>query len=617
MNNRIKEDPIFVENTNRQICMWRLNIHRFCAEYMGLELAMFQKILIYLMDAPFCKEITSFIFFASRGLGKSFLTMVFCLAKSILFPGIQIVVASSVKDQALSLIKKAEEIREGHPNIALEIGYIRVNKESGVIFLKNGSTISAVVCGDNARGRRSNILILDESRLMDKKMIIDVLEPFLTLSNRNQPWAMKEEFKQYAKDEHNSKIFLTSIGYKDEWSYHDFELYLKFISEGMDNYFTFSLPYQFGIEAGIINESYVESRVREANGDLTSLKSEFDVIPHGEAESAMFKYDEISRSRQLIVPLIPPTDFEYVSCKGNIGLIETYQPKEYNEIRIVSMDIAISAGRQNDNTVFTVFRAMNKGDYYDKEVSYIEVMNGVNLDPQILRLKQLFYDLECDYAVIDACGAIGIQAAATCGQVTRDLSRNKTYPGWRTCDKVTKFDIRVADVNAVPVLYALQVSGANSSAMYWNMVVAAQVEFERNHIFMLQRQEQVIDDLNDRYKYIKLKTSNDYTERERAKNIIISFLETDELVKECVETQVIKLPSGRFTIDEGSGRKDRVISMLYGLYFISKLEEDLYVQNRIVNVSEYFSSTPSKQSVRPNPFINNFNRLKNNNFGKR
>ena len=52
---------------------WRKNPHRFCIEYLGINLYPFQMILIYMMNIS-----NSFAFIACRGLGKSFLTSVFC-----------------------------------------------------------------------------------------------------------------------------------------------------------------------------------------------------------------------------------------------------------------------------------------------------------------------------------------------------------------------------------------------------------------------------------------------------------------------------------------------------------------------------------------------------------
>lgn len=614
--NKYDVDETLVENLKSFFCYWRLNIHRFCIEYLGVRVHLFQQILLYLMDAPQCKTLTSFIFFASRGLGKSFLTMLFCIAKCILYPNITIKVASSTIKQAISFAKKINEIKNGRPNIENEIEDISITKDGALITFKNGSTIEAVVCSENARGARCNILILDESRLMDVNLVNDVLRPFLTKTDRGQLWATSDEYRKYAKEEHNSVLYLTSIGYKDEWSYKDFLKYLEYIRNGDDDYFAVSLPYQFGIEAGVIDDSYIEKQMKENKSDLSTAKMEFEVIPKGESENAMFSYEQINRSRKLIVPLIPPTDEEYIRCRGDLKSLKTYQPKEPNEIRLLSMDIAISAGRSNDNSVITLFRLYNQGDHYLKEVAYIETMNGINLDPQILRLKQIFYDLECDYAVIDAGGAIGIQASATCGKITRDIVRNKQYAGWKTVNNVEKFDVRVADPNAEPVLYCIQVAGANATTVQYNMLVNAQLNFERNQILLLSSKENGIDELNKRFGYMKYATSNEHVDKSIALNMVTPFINTSELVKECLETQVIKLPSGKCQFDEGNGRKDRVICMMYGLYIIDLLEQDLSFQKTKVNVNGYFKGKTKGYSRNVvSPFTNNINKLQG--FGAR
>ena len=606
----------FWNNFKDWIVYWRLNIHRFVMEYMGLRVHLFQQIILYLMDSPNCHSITSFIFFASRGLGKTFITMVFCIAKCILYPGISIKVASSTIKQSNLFLNKVYEIMNGRPNIEREIESISIGKELGYIKFYNKSVIESVVCSDNARGMRANILILDESRLMDDDTINSALIPFLTLSNRGQTWASNPKYKHECEREHNSKIYLTSIGYKDEWSYQDFKKYCKFISAGRNDYFAISLPYQFGVEAGIIQKSYIESVIREKTTNLKNLRMEFEVIPHGESESAMFTFDEINSSRQLRVPLIPPTDDEYISIKGILKNSPYYQKKEFNEKRVLSMDIAVGGGRKNDLTVFTVFRLFENNDYYDKELSYIEVMNGVNLDQQVLRLKQLYYDLECDYVVIDAGGAIGIAAVNACGDITKDLVRNKRYPGWKTLNRVDKFDMRITDPNAEPVLFPIQVTGGGASAMQYNMLVIAQLEFQRKRISLLVDEETAIDQLNKRYKYLSLRTSNDPLERDRASNMIRAFSNTTELVEEAIKTQIVRLPSGRWVYDEKNGRKDRVISMIYGLYFINFLEEDLMATNKSVNISDYVSTRNyvNKKSIN-NPFKYNLNKLKG--FGVR
>lgn len=67
-NNKYSEQ--FWDNFNDWISYYRQNIHRFITEYLGINLYLFQKILVYLMDFTGEKKIGTFVFFASRGLGK-------------------------------------------------------------------------------------------------------------------------------------------------------------------------------------------------------------------------------------------------------------------------------------------------------------------------------------------------------------------------------------------------------------------------------------------------------------------------------------------------------------------------------------------------------------------
>lgn len=107
-------------------------------------------------------------------------------------------------------------------------------------------------------------------------------------------------------------------------------------------------------------------------------------------------------------------------------------PKEEDEIRIISADIALQAGKENDNSVYTLMRLIpNKNGKIEKswlkEVSYIEAHNGMKAMDQATRIKQLFYDFECDRAIIDAFG-IGIAVYNELCKITHDKDRGIEYP---------------------------------------------------------------------------------------------------------------------------------------------------------------------------------------------
>ena len=74
---------------------YRLNIHRFAIDYLGLNLYPFQIIMLYMMNIMYS---TGFI--CARVLSKSYMTSICLVCKAILYPNSLIVVSCSTKEQA-------------------------------------------------------------------------------------------------------------------------------------------------------------------------------------------------------------------------------------------------------------------------------------------------------------------------------------------------------------------------------------------------------------------------------------------------------------------------------------------------------------------------------------
>ena len=74
---------------------YRSNPHRFAADYLHLDLRLFQKILLIMMNIS-----VNFVFIGSRGIGKTFLSAIFCVIRCILYPGTRICIASGTRGQA-------------------------------------------------------------------------------------------------------------------------------------------------------------------------------------------------------------------------------------------------------------------------------------------------------------------------------------------------------------------------------------------------------------------------------------------------------------------------------------------------------------------------------------
>ena len=173
---------------------YRSNPHRFVKDYLNIELKLFQMILLYQM-----MHNNYYMYTASRGQGKTYLTALFCVVRCILFPKTKICVASSTRVQANEILLKIKDdfmvgYGWGSDNLRREIKEVKISQTESIIRFYNGSWIQVVTASDSARGKRANILIVDEFRMVDLDTIDTVLRNFLTTPR--QPAYLKN--KEYS-----------------------------------------------------------------------------------------------------------------------------------------------------------------------------------------------------------------------------------------------------------------------------------------------------------------------------------------------------------------------------------------------------------------------------------
>ena len=210
---------------------------------------------------------------------------------------------------------------------------------------------------------------------------------------------MKPEYENYPIEE-NKEIYLSSCWFKADYAWDKFKHYVKAMLREED-YFVLNTDYKLAIHHGLLSEARAESMRKEM--DDVSWAMEMESLWWGESETAFFKSAEVNPCRTLIKPFYPPTDLEYLNEKDKRNQSWNI-PKQNGEIRIISADIALCEGKQNDNSIYTLFRLLPDKDSYKRQVVHIEAHNGVNSDMQSLKLKQLFYDFNADKIILDATG---------------------------------------------------------------------------------------------------------------------------------------------------------------------------------------------------------------------
>ena len=567
------------ENIEEWVAYWRANPHRFITDYLGLILYDFQKVLIYIMNFY-----TYFIFTASRGLAKSTLTLLFCIQRAILYPGQKILVVCPVKSQSRNFIKKIYEFIDKSPNLKKEIDVANIKtglNESEIPF-NNGSKIFTTVYGEGALGLRCHILIVDEFVRTEKEVINRVFDPML--SDYRKPLYLNitnkyEKLKLYEKED-LKKLLLSSIRRADEWSYKILEEYIDNMTNNNKDYSAVVLPYQLGVKNGFISRKTVENAFKNNEENRDVLLAEFSAIPERGIGNSYFTYNMFQKLRNNSKALYCMSDFEYIEYRNKKEKWFLYQEKLPNEIRLLTADIALLESANNDNTSIWVIRLIPDGGKYKKILAFGESLHGLNSIIQTKRIKQLFYELNCDYAVIDTQGSgVGIFDQATAE--TYDEDRNIIYPAWTVINpEDVKMVNRTISSNAVPVIYSVKTPIQLKSAMFGNMKDI----LTSNDLSLLCETQEAIEYLNQNFGYYKIEDD------ELRARMLNPYVQTDMLISESINLEQV-VTQGYINLKEKSGRrKDRTMSVAYGLWYAKKLEDQKFSDNEDTSILDYIFS---------------------------
>jgi hypothetical protein len=546
---------------------YRARPDMFAEDYLGISLKPFQKIILYCM-----MHYNYSMFLASRGLGKTWLTALYCVVRCILYPDTKIVVVGGVKSQAIKIIsEKIPELMSKSTTGTIErelVGSIStaINSDEPNVKFLNGSWIKIVPATQNARSGRANILVLDEFRMIDPSIYRNVLRRFLAVQRQPGYLSLPEYKNNTEFQERNQEIFLSSCYYKYNWSYSRYKVFYNSMLQGK-GYFVCGLPYQFAIKEGLTSKEQLIDEIQEEDRDEIGFEMEMKCTFVGESQKAYYKFDEIQKCRTILKPIIPITSHEYIQYKGDKKKLNFYRTKEKNEIRILAVDLALIGKKVNDATVMTLISGIRSGRSYHKSVEFIDTTEGGNTEKQAFKIKQLFYDLECDYCVLDTQGN-GIGVYDLCTKITSDDERNLTYPAWCAMNDEEKNIVRSIDKDALPVVYSVKTAGGNAGAVLHDMYTYAKGQFERKKIRLLTNELEARDYLTENYNLIKMNSE------EQAK-LIVPYFQVTRLVTELTNLES-EIRSGFIKLIEPPGkRKDRAMSLIYGLYYFKILESEL------------------------------------------
>jgi len=561
-NDKLTKSEKLMQGIELWVSFYRSRPDIFAEEYLGITLKPFQKILLYVMI-----HYNYTMFFASRGLGKSFLVTIYCVVKCILYPGTKIIIASKTKEQAMNLIsEKIPELIQISTTgmIEREIdGSIKTSMNTpdpNVVFL-NGSWIKVVPATQNARSKRANLLILDEFRMIDPQIYKNVLRRFLAVS-RQPRFLKKPEYKNNKiYMERNQEIFLSSPWYKFNWSFNRYTVFFKSMLQGK-KYFVCGLPYQIAIKEGLTNEEQLIDELSEDDIDEIGWTMEMDCLFFGESEKAYFKTEELKQIKTIQFPIYKKDLQQKIKNKD---LKE--EKKSDNEIRILSCDIALLGGDNNDSSVYTLIvgKKNSSKTKYKRYVKNIESHQGLHPETQALMIRRLFEDYQCDYIVLDRQGN-GISVYGYLCRKMYDNERKKEYLPFYSMNEIDE-----------PKLSAYHIEDDYEQKIY---TISPTEEF--NHDIALDLKDKIINKKieilipkEEIKEYFDNEPWFDKLSMEEKFDLLNPYLQTSLLENEMVLLERIEHPKYVKLKEQSGKRKDRYSSLAYGNYFISILEKDL------------------------------------------
>lgn len=548
----------------RRAAFYRENPHRFCKDYLGLNLKLFQQILIVMMNYN-----NFFMYLASRGQGKTFITAIFCVVRCILYPGTVICVAAGTRGQASEVIKKIiEKLIPQSENLRSEIEEYKNNNADSYVKFWNTSIIKVVTSTDNARGNRATIIIVDEFRMCKLEIINKVLRKFLT-APRHPGFLDKPEYKDDPRYiERNKEIYLSSCWYQGHWSYEKTKAYCTNLVNDKRKYFLCGLPYQLAIKEGLLDSSQVEDEMSESDFSEISFMMEMECLFYGDTDGSLYSYEDISKQRVIRHTMLPYSNSLKVKDKKYL-----IQPKQKDEIRILSVDVALISSRRRDNDATSIFinqvTPVTK-TRYQSAIIYSDSDEGERTDTEALKVRRLYDEFECDYIALDVRGlGVGIYDAISTD--IYDPETGITYPALSCCNN-EEYAERCTDRNAPKVIYAI-LGTPNFNSDCARMLREG---FKQGQIHLLISEHEVEAILKEQKWYVDLEP----TEQNRIK---LPYIHTSLLVNELINLEY-EVANNIIRVKEKSGnRKDRYSSLSYNFWVVKQLEQKLRQNNKNIS----------------------------------
>ena len=551
------------ERIKRWILYYRNNPHRFCMEYFGIKLFPYQILMLWVLQ----KSNLAYIV-ASRATAKTFMIAVWALTIAVLYPGSKIIVASkTLKQGGILLSEKLTYLRDTYPNVAREIASITTNSNAYEAIFHCGSSIKVVPSSESARGNRCNYLIIEESRLVSKEVLEQILKPFLF--SRMPPYRLKQEYANDSYYKEEGRIsYITSAGFTSEYWFDNVKSCIRRMLDGEESVSFLAFDYLLTIYHNIKTEEMIKNEM--SDNDPVSVQMEYLNIPAGSSGKSYFKPSLFVRNIKRA--FYPQKNDNYNSKKN------PYDTKKVDgEIRFVTVDVSTRANKANDNSIIGCVRLIPiVGRGYERHLVYMESHKGRDVGVQAKRIKEIFFDFEGDYICLDVQNA-GVGVFASLTEPTISDERGTTFPALGVVEDIFTFikqdqkeELRrghTRSENPLPVIFPISATQELNSQIASSFRISLQKKLWNFLIpdgdgeeFLIKSQKEFMQDSNN---------------SEIFSFFMNPYIQTNLFIGECINLDMV-LVAGKIKLQEKAGcYKDRYSAISYCNWVVSHFDQEL------------------------------------------
>lgn len=534
---------------------YRENPHIWARDFLNIDLTLYQALALNQMV-----HYENSTLITARGLGKTYIVAIYTLFMAIMYPESKITISSGTLNQAfLTLEKIIDEIYPNAPLLHRELNKSEMTLNDATKWtFNNGSVIRAVTSSNTARGVRSNVLIMDEFRMIEKDIYTDVLQPTLAAS-RQPGYLRNSKYKDLKNSEPNRIVQLSSAWYKYHWSWNEYQKNAKLFTKEGRKGGILSIPYQFAVADGIVSIDQYQRARESRGGDMSGWTTEYEAIFYSQTQGSAFDRKDLDDLRTVVQARYPRN----VILSTDIAEIDV-EPRKQEEFNVVCCDPAFAGGKNGDYTSFTIVNVRPSGNRYIRRVIYQFAREGGHHVDTSNTIKKLYYDFDCSYIVLDI-NNMGRAIYLELAQTSNDKPWMELGFAAMNRDNLRRDSLAI-NPNCVENVFAVFADNnfkREALTALMNVVATKKIEF-------------LIEDIEAERYYMTIDGFSDMSTEQQAE-LLKPYYETRALIDEISNIQT-KGEGSSLKVVSKSRRDDRYTSLSYGNLFITQKEQEYIAQ---------------------------------------